>query len=80
MGKTAPRMKMPEHNKGVSQTSKSHKPALTEAVVPDIEWRDSEVMVNDKVHKIPTTKEYLLKEFADVFPRSWKSTRTTIPY
>ena len=53
--------------KGMSQTSKLHKPALNETVVPNIEWRNSEVMVNERAHKIPTTKEYLLKEFADIF-------------
>ena len=42
--------------KGMSQTSKLHKPVLTEPVVPNIEWRNSEIMVNDRVHKIPTTK------------------------
>ena len=44
-----------------------HKPALTEPVDPDIEWRDSESMVNDRVHTMPATKEDLLKEFGDVF-------------
>ena len=51
----------------MSQTSKLYKLTLTELVVPNIGWRNSEVMVNDIMHKILTTKEYLLKEFADVF-------------
>ena len=42
--------------KGVPQTFKSHKPALTEPVVPNIEWRDSEGMVNDRVHKFLPSK------------------------
>ena len=46
---------------------KSQKAGLIEPKVPDIEWRDHEIVVNDRAHKIPTTKEYLLKEFADVF-------------
>ena len=45
---------------------KSHKADLTEPIVPDIELRDHEIAVNDRTHRIPTTKEYLLKEFADV--------------
>ena len=47
--------------------SKLHRTGLTEPIVQNIEWRDHETTVNDRVHKIPTTKEYLLKEFADVF-------------
>ena len=47
--------------------SKPHKEGLIEPIVPDIEWRDHEIIVNDRAHKIPTTKECLLKKFADVF-------------
>ena len=46
---------------------KLHKVGLTEPIVLVIEWREHEVVINDRAHKIPTTKEYLLKEFADVF-------------
>ena len=49
------------------QASQPHKAGLIEPINPDIEWGDSEIIVNDRVHKIPTTKENLLKEFADVF-------------
>ena len=65
--------------KEVSHTSISLKLSLREPVVLDTEWRDSEVMVNDRMHKIPTTKEYLLRVCRSI-PRSWKSTRTTLPY
>ena len=67
-GKNSSKNKNPRtQQKGVSQTSKLHKPALTEPVVPDIEWQDPEFMVNDRMHKTPTTKEYLFKVFAGVF-------------
>ena len=47
--------------------SRLHKAGLIEPIVPNIEWRDYEIIVHDRVYKIPTTKEYLLKELADVF-------------
>ena len=34
---------------------------------PTIKHGTSKIILNDKEHKLPTTKEYLLKEFADVF-------------
>ena len=46
---------------------KSHKAGLIEPIVLDIEWRDHEIVVNDRTHRLPTTKEYLLREFANVF-------------
>ena len=53
---------------------------LIEPIIPDIEWREYEIIVNDIVQKISTTKEYLLKKFADVFQGVGKMTRATIPY
>ena len=46
--------------------TKLHKADLTEPEVPNREWRDYEITVNDGVHKIQATKQYLLSEFADV--------------
>ena len=47
--------------------SRLHKAGLIEPIVSNIEWKDHEIIVNDRAHKITTTKEYLLKEFADIF-------------
>jgi len=41
---------------------------VTEPVVPAIQQStDSSITFNGKTHQLPTTKEYLLKEYADVF-------------
>ena len=64
-GKESHTTALPE--KQPKNISKLHKAGLIEPIVPDKELRDYEIIVNDRVHKIPTTKEYLLKEFADVF-------------
>ena len=36
-------------------------------VVPQIKWNDKSIEHNRKVHKLPITKEYMLKEYSDVF-------------
>ena len=55
------------NEKKPNDKSKSHKASLIQPTVPDIEWGYHEIIVNDRAHKIPTSKGYLLKEFADVF-------------
>ena len=64
-GKESPMTALPE--KQPKNMSKLHKAGLIEPMVSDIECRDYKIIVSDKVHKIPTTKEYLLKEVSDVF-------------
>ena len=38
-----------------------------EPVVPKIKWNTDSIQLNGKVHKLPITKDYILKEYNDVF-------------
>ena len=38
-----------------------------EPILPKIKWNKDSIELNDKVHKLPITKDYILKEFLDVF-------------
>ena len=38
-----------------------------EPVVPKIKWNQDSIKLNGKVHRLPITKEYMLKEYSDVF-------------
>ena len=35
--------------------------------MPDIKWNTDSIQINGKTHKLPITKEYILKEYPDVF-------------
>ena len=39
----------------------------TEPVLPHIKWNTDSIQLNGKTHKLPITKEYILKEYSDVF-------------
>ena len=39
----------------------------TEPVLPQIKWNTDSIQLNGKTHKLPITKEYILKEYNDVF-------------
>ena len=34
---------------------------------PEVHWYNSKITLNGKEHSLPTTKEYMLKEYADIF-------------
>ena len=38
-----------------------------EPVIPKIKWNQDSIELNGKVHKLPITKEDILKEYSDVF-------------
>ena len=38
-----------------------------EPVIPKTKWNKDSIELNSKVHKLPITKEYILKEYSDVF-------------
>ena len=38
-----------------------------EPILPKIKWNKDSIKLNDEVHKLPITKDYILKEFSDVF-------------
>ena len=39
----------------------------TEPVLPHLKWNTDSIQLNGKTHKLPITKEYILKEYSDVF-------------
>ena len=39
----------------------------TEPVLPHIKWNTDSIQLNGKTHKLPFTKEYILKDYDDVF-------------
>ena len=38
-----------------------------EPVLPHIKWNTDSIQLNGKTHKLPITKEYILKEYHDIF-------------
>ena len=39
----------------------------TEPVLPLIKWNTDSIELNGKTHKLPSTKDYMLKEYSDMF-------------
>ena len=57
-----------------AQKSESNKATLEkqskqtdEPVIPRIKWNQDSIELNGKVHRLPITKEYMLKEYSDIF-------------
>ena len=48
-------------------TSRTSAQQTTEPVLPHIKWNTDSIELNGKTHKLPITKEYILKEYHDVF-------------
>ena len=46
---------------------KQSKQTEEEPVMPIIKWNTDSIELNGKVHKLPITKDYILKEYNDVF-------------
>ena len=62
------------HKEQPAQKSESSKTTLEkqsrqtdEPVVPKIKWNQDSIELNGKVHRLPITKGYMLKEYSDVF-------------
>ena len=49
----------------VTQAKQSKQTA--EPVVPQMKWNADSIELNGKVHKLPITKDYMLREYSDVF-------------
>ena len=39
----------------------------SEPVIPQIKWKTDSIELNGKIHKLPITKDYMLKEYSDIF-------------
>ena len=49
-------------------TQEEHRAATkAKASTTQVSWCKSSVTINGKTHPLPTTKEYILHEYADVF-------------
>ena len=53
--------------KPVKVTQAKQMQQTTEPVLPHIKWNTDSIELNGKIHKLPITKEYILKEYHDVF-------------
>ena len=49
----------------ITQTKQAQQ--MTEPVLPHIKWNIDSIQLNGKTHKLPITKEYILREYHDVF-------------
>ena len=67
-----PEIQEPAVNAKPEKAIKAVQKAVTEPVRPVIqESADSSITINGKPHQLPTRKEYMLKEYADVFEGIW---------
>ena len=56
--------------KGITPSAKHRSVLKAEPaapVHPTVSWSDNHITLNGKLHSLPTTKEYILREYADVF-------------
>ena len=48
-------------------TTKAKTTTVQEPKSPEVSWCKSSIATNGKVHPLPTTQEYILHDYADVF-------------
>ena len=65
MGAT-PRVQV-HKNESTKATQAKQSRQTTEPVLPQIKWNTDSIELNGKMHKLPITKDYTLKEYSDVF-------------
>ena len=63
---TTPRVHVHKSESTKATQAKQSK-QTTEPVVPQIKWNVDSIELNGKVHKLPITKDYMLREYSDVF-------------
>ena len=64
--KTQPQVSL-HKTKLIEITQAKQAQQATEPVLPHIKWNTDSIELNGKTHKLPITKEYILKEYHDVF-------------
>ena len=64
--KTQPQVSL-HKTKPVEGTQTKQVKPTTEPVLPHIKWNTDSIELNGKTHKLPITKEYIFKEYHDVF-------------
>ena len=66
--KTASQPQVSLHKTTPIETTKAKQAQqTTEPVLPHIKWNTDSIQLNGKIHKLPITKEYILKEYNDIF-------------
>ena len=63
---TAPKAHVPK-SESTKATQVKQSKQTEEPVVPKIKWNTDSIECNGKVHKLPITKDYILKEYSDIF-------------
>ena len=64
---TRPREQPAQKNESSKATLEKESKQTDEPVIPKVKWNQDSINLNGKVHKLPITKEYMLKEYSDVF-------------
>ena len=54
-------------NESIKATQVKQLKQTTEPVVPQTKWNTDSIELNEKVHKLPITKDYMLKKYSDIF-------------
>ena len=53
--------------KPIAATQEKQSRQRDEPILPKIKWNKDLIKLNNKVHRLSITKDYILKEFSDVF-------------
>ena len=64
---TKPKGQLAQKSKSSRATQEKQSKQTDEPVIPKIKWNQDSIELNGKVHKLPITKEYMLKEYSDIF-------------
>ena len=64
---TRPKGQPAQKSESSKATLEKQSKQTDEPVIPKIKWNQDSIKLNGKVHKLPITKEYMLKEYSDVF-------------
>ena len=64
---TIPKGQLAQKSESSKATLEKQSKQTDEPVIPKIKWNQDSIELNSKAHKLPITKEYMLKEYSDVF-------------
>ena len=67
MRDTRPKGQLAPKSESSKATQEKQSKQTDEPVIPKIKWNQDSIELNGKVHKLPITKEYMLKEYSDIF-------------
>ena len=64
---TRPKEQPAQKSESSKATLEKQSKQTNEPAIPKNKWNQDSIELNGKVHKLPITKEYILKEYSDVF-------------